>query len=131
MRLLLDTHVAVWSVCNVKRLPVPIRALIEDTSNDVFVSVASLLEIAIKNSLGRAPRDPIGLTLAEAQQAFLVTEFVIVPIEADHLAALEGLPPLHGDPFDRLIVATALADTYHLMTHDRSVAAYGGHVTLF
>lgn len=130
MRLLLDTHVAVWAVSRVERLSHAATALIEDTRNEVFVSTASLLEIAIKNSLGRPPRDPIGLTLAEAQQAFLVAEFIIIPIESSHLVSLEQMPPLHGDPFDRLIVATAQADTYRLVTHDRTLAAYGEHITL-
>ena len=130
VRLLLDTHVAIWAVSAVERLPPSAVDMIEDTTNVVAVSLASLWEIAIKNNLGRAPREPIGLSLAEAIAEFETASFTILPIERQHLAGVERLPHVHGDPFDRLLVATAYADTYRLMTNDRTLTAYGDHVFL-
>ena len=128
MRLLLDTHIAVWAVADLHRLRDATAAMIEDVENEVAVSIASLWEIAIKNNLGRVARDPIGLSLAHALDAFAEASFAILPISTRHLAEVERLPTLHGDPFDRLLVATAQADGYRLMTHDARLAPYGNHV---
>ena len=128
MRLLLDTHVAVWAVADLARLRTASAAMIEDGGNDVAVGMASLWEIAIKNNLGRAVRDPVGLSLAQAIEAFAEASFAILPIATRHLAEVERLPTIHLDPFDRLLVATARVDGFRLVTHDEILAAYGDHV---
>lgn len=130
MRLLLDTHVAVWAVMGAARLSHETIGMIADAGNQVAVSMASLWEIAVKNNLGRPPRDPIGLSLAAAIGEFAAASFATVPIDLRHVAEVERLPHLHGDPFDRLLVATAIADTWRLLTNDARLAAYGDHVLL-
>jgi PIN domain nuclease of toxin-antitoxin system len=106
MRLLLDTHVAIWAVDAASRLPPRIVDMIEDQHNDVFVSAVTIWEIAIKSSLTRV-RDPMPFSAAQALSKFLEAEFVMLPVTAAHAVAVENLAPLHGDPFDRLLVAQA------------------------
>ena len=96
----------------------------------VAVSVASLWEIAIKNNLRQRVSDPLNVTVVEARDAFGAASFKILPIELSYLQAVEILPPIHRDPFDRLIVAVASSDTYRLVTHDRILRDYGGDVLL-
>ncbi|TPG20378.1 type II toxin-antitoxin system VapC family toxin [Sphingomonas koreensis] len=129
MRLLLDTHVAIWAVSSVETLPESVAAMIAEPANEVSVSMASLWEIAIKNSLGPR-RTAIGLSTAQAIEEFTAASFEVLPIEVRHALGVERLPHLHGDPFDRLLIATAEADTYRLVTHDRALAAYGDYVIL-
>ncbi len=94
------------------------------------MSVASLWEIAIKNNLGRQASDPLNVSVIEAKEAFAAVAFEILPIEMAHMQVVEGLPIIHRDPFDRMIVAVAQSDTYRLVTHDRRLREYGGDVLL-
>lgn len=118
MRLLLDTHVFLWSVLGSRRLSRKARALIED-SDEVFVSAASLWEVAIKVRLGRLDADPQDLLKAIPESGFLE-----LPITARHAAQVERLPDLHRDPFDRLLVAQAMVEPMHLLTADAQLRAY-------
>ena len=95
------------------------------------MSLASLWEIAIKNSLGRRVRQPIGLSAAAARTEFEAAQFQLLPIDMDAIERVETLPPVHGDPFDRLLVATAQSGTWQLLTHDRELAEYGPMVIVF
>jgi PIN domain nuclease of toxin-antitoxin system len=126
----LDTHVALWATTEPERLPSPIAELIADPNNEVFVSVVSLWEIAIKRSRGRHP-STMPISAAEAQLEFAAVDFAILKVEAEHAVAVEALPPLHGDPFDRLLVAQALTEPLRLVTHDAALAAYSDTVILF
>lgn len=119
MRLLLDTHIALWAVSNDPRLSQAARALIGDTVNDLFVSVVSLLEIAIKRA--RRPAS-LAITSAQAQNLFLESGYALLPVLAGHTTAVETLPANHGDPFDRLLAAQALTEPLCLLTHDRALA---------
>jgi PIN domain nuclease of toxin-antitoxin system len=130
VRLLLDTHVAIWAVVEPSKLPSEAVALIENGMNDVAVSVVSLWEIAIKNALVRPTNDPIGLTVADAIAEFQSASFSILPAQLPCLSIIEALPPIHRDPFDRFLVAAAQAWDAQFMTHDRELAAYGDHVTI-
>lgn len=130
MRLLLDTHVAIWAITGDPSLPPATASMIADPANDVAVSMATLWEIAIKNSLRRSAATSIGLSTQEAAREFAAASFEFIDIALRHVSAVEHLPRIHGDPFDRLLVATALADTFRLMTHDRALAAYGDHIML-
>jgi PIN domain nuclease of toxin-antitoxin system len=129
VRLLLDTHVGVWSVGGSPRLAAPVVEMIA-TAEVVAMSVASLWEIAIKNNLGRQASDPLNVSVIEAKEAFAAVAFEILPIEMAHMQVVEGLPIIHRDPFDRMIVAVAQSDTYRLVTHDRRLREYGGDVLL-
>lgn len=125
MRLLLDTHVGVWSVSGSPRLASSVVEMIAE-AEVVAMSVASLWEIAIKNNLGRHARDPLNVSVRDAREAFAAVSFEILPIELAHMQVVEILPLIHRDPFDRLIVAVAQSDTYRLVTHDRTLREYGG-----
>lgn len=127
MRLLLDTHVALWATTEPERLTEAIAEQIEDPGNDVFVSVASLWEIAIKHS--RRPA-AMPLSAADARFEFDAAGFAIVDVSASHALAVESLPLIHGDPFDRLLVAQALTEPMRLVTHDAALAAYSDTVIL-
>lgn len=121
MNLLLDTHVALWAITDSPRLGERARSLISEPANTVWVSVASLWEIAIKHSLGRGD---MPITAAQARDWFEQSGYRLLPVEAPHVLTLTGLPPHHNDPFDRLLVAQALAEPLRLITHDAQMARY-------
>lgn len=129
MNLLLDTHVAIWAVATPELLPRPILELVGDETNDVFVSAATLWEIAIKHPLRRRNAPP--MPAAEARQDFLGAGFVMLAITDAHAAAVESLPLLHYDPFDRLIVAQAMVEHLRLITHDGTLAGYSDTIITF
>lgn len=130
MRLLLDTHVAVWAVSKPGALPERWRIALEDGANDIAVSVASLWEIAIKNSLEGKRESHFDVTFDQAVLAFDEVGFIVLPIGVASLREVGRLPHLHRDPFDRLFVATSIADGWRLLTHDKQLAAYGPTVIL-
>ncbi len=102
--------------------------MISDPDNAVTMSVASIWEIAIKRS--RYGEDLMPVTAAEARDLALGAGFALLPVNPDHAAAVEHLPPLHGDPFDRIIVAQAMAEPMRLVTSDRMVARYSDAIIL-
>jgi PIN domain nuclease of toxin-antitoxin system len=118
MRLLLDTHVFLWVVAGSPRLKPAARRLIE-SADETWVSAASLWEIAIKVRLGRLRADP--LELAAAIEASGYTE---LPVRAMHAAGGAPLAPHHHDPFDRLLIAQAIAEPLRLLTADAALSAY-------
>ena len=121
MNLLLDTHIALWAITDSPRLSARARELLADPAAVVWVSVASVWEIAIKHRLGRGDMPVSG---TEALRYFGESRFKHLPVQGPHAAALDTLPPLHSDPFDRLIVAQALIEPMRLLTHDATVASY-------
>jgi len=127
VRLLLDTHIAVWAVVNDDRLTQKARLLIE-TEVDICVSIASVWEIAIKYSIGRRAAGALPISGAEAHACFVDAGFAILPIEQKHVAQLEQLPWIHRDPFDRLLVATAMTSERWLLTQDAALFAYSDSV---
>jgi PIN domain nuclease of toxin-antitoxin system len=122
VRLLLDTHIAIWSILESQKIPPSVKSLIGDTANEVFVSSCSLWEIAIKSQRGRASSLSIDATMA--QKIFARAGFEVLDIRVEHILAIERLPLLHRDPFDRLIIAQALVEPLRLVTHDAAVARY-------
>lgn len=130
MRLLLDTHIAIWAIIGAPELPRRARDILEDVANDSAVSLVSLWEIAIKNGIRRAGRGAIGLPVHEAAADFLAANFALQSFDVDVLRTFEQLPHHHGDPFDRLLIATAMTCDYQLMTRDKALAAYGPHILL-
>lgn len=127
MRLLLDTHLALWSVNDPDRLVPEERRLIE-ASERVIVSAASIWEIAIKHAKPKGRSDDMPLSAHEALDDFVRAGFTILPITAAHAAAIDDLPPLHGDPFDRILVAQALTEPMRLLTRDARLKPYGAMV---
>ena len=122
MRILLDTHLLLWTVASSRRLPKEARALVLDSANEVFYSAASVWEISIKSALRRRDfkADPAALVRALAQGGFFE-----LPVTATHAARVAGLPPVHCDPFDRILVSQALAEPMMLLTNDAMLARYG------
>jgi PIN domain nuclease of toxin-antitoxin system len=127
VRLLLDTHIALWALLDDKRLPERGRELIADESNSISVSAASVWEIAIKHALKRADMPVSG---AQALSWFRRAGYSLLDVKPEHAAAVENLPSLHADPFDRLLVAQALTEPLHLITHDAAVASYSPAIEL-
>ena len=121
MNLLLDTHVALWAITDSPKLTPRARTLIQSPTAIVWVSVASVWEIAIKYALGRGD---MPVSSQDAIDYFRASGYRLLAIEAEHAAAVEALPAHHQDPFDRLLVAQALVEPMRLMTHDSSVSCY-------
>ena len=121
MRLLLDTHVALWAITDDARLKEHGRSLILDPSNMVVVSAVSVWEIAIKHALGRGD---MPVSAADALLYFKAAGYSLLDVTAEHASQVEVLAPIHADPFDRLLVAQALCEPLRLMTHDALMARY-------
>jgi len=124
MRLLLDTRIFLWAVAGSPRLKPAARRLIE-SAEQVYVSAASIWEIAIKAQLGKIEAEPQALTDAIAASGFLE-----LGVRATHAAGVARLAVHHTDPFDRLLVAQALAEPLRLLTADAALAQYGDIVVL-
>lgn len=125
MILLLDTHLLLWAAGDPQRLSGPARALIEDPAHVLVFSAASLWEVMIKRTLGRADFqvDP-GLL----RRGLLDNGYRELPVRGDHVLALAALPMLHRDPFDRLLLAQAQVEGMLLLTRDAALAAYPGPI---
>ena len=121
MRILLDTHIALWAVTGYASLSKPAKEAILD-ADDVFVSVASTWEIAIKHALGKGG---MPVSAEQALQAFRDAGYAMLDIKPEHTLKVEKLPPIHKDPFDRMLVAQALCEPLILVTCDPLVAQYG------
>lgn len=124
MRLLLDTHVFLWAVAGSPRLKAPARRLIE-SADAVHVSAASIWEIAIKARLGKIDADPAQLAACIEPSGFRP-----LPVSTVHAAGVAALEYHHADPFDRLLLAQALAEPLRLLTADAALAAYSDIVML-
>ena len=122
MNLLLDTHLLLWAASEPKRLSAKARSLLLDPNNQLLFSAASLWEISIKNGLDRADFkvDPRRLW-----RLLLVSGYREVPVTSEHTIAVNELPPMHKDPFDRILVAQARVEGLLLLTVDKAVAKYG------
>ena len=123
MRMLLDTSSYLWFVTDDGRLKQNSRELIEDSDSEVFLSLASIWEMAIKSSLGR------GLELPRPFPELIDDEidkdrFRILNITVLHIKRVSDLPPVHRDPFDRLLVAQSLADGLPIISSDRAFDMY-------
>jgi PIN domain nuclease of toxin-antitoxin system len=121
MRLLLDTHILLFSLADPRRLPEPARDAIESGDNEVLFSAASIWEITIKSQLLHVE---FGVDAATIIHAARETRFNELAISAGHAAAVAALPPRLKDPFDRLLVAQALTEPARLVTADKALAAY-------
>ena len=119
MKLLLDTNALLWLLNNDGRLGPTARGMIQDPSNNVLVSIASLWEIAIKQRIGKLQADVLAVAASVERSSA-----VVLPITLPHLATLLGLPRHHRDPFDHLLIAQAIAENATLMSEDRRMPSY-------
>lgn len=130
MRILLDTHIALWAIVGDPRLPKVAADLIAEPVNSVAVSAASVWEITIKHALGHGRPTDMPVSGPQALAFFRSAGFELLAISAEHAAAVQSLPDLHRDPFDRLIVAQALHEPMRLITRDEQVGAYSDMILL-
>ncbi len=125
MRLLLDTHVLLWAAASSARLPQEARELLEDTAHDVYYSAASIWEIAIKSTLGRKD---FRIDVNALERALPAMGLIELPVSGVHAAGVSRLPPIHRDPFDRLLVAQSVAEPLTLLTNDAILKRYTSNV---
>jgi PIN domain nuclease of toxin-antitoxin system len=125
MKLLLDTHLLLWTANESSRLSHAARKLINDLDNELLFSAASLWEIAIKNSLGR---DDFRVDARVLRRGLLDNGYLNLPITGEHAVAIDSLPPIHRDPFDRILIAQATVEGITLLTVDPLVAKYPGPI---
>jgi PIN domain nuclease of toxin-antitoxin system len=125
LNLLLDTHLLLWAASEPQRLSTKARALLLDPSNQLVFSSASLWEITIKNGLERSD---FNVDPRRLWRMLLVNGYRELSVTSEHTVAVNDLPPLHKDPFDRILVAQARVEGLTLLTADTIVAKYGDGV---
>jgi PIN domain nuclease of toxin-antitoxin system len=125
VRLLLDTHLLLWAAGAPRRLPAAARRLLAASGNELLFSAASLWEIVIKRALGRPDFrvDPRAL-----RRGLIENGYAELEVTGAHALGVDMLPPLHRDPFDRILVAQAAAEGVTLLTSDPRVAQYPGPI---
>jgi PIN domain nuclease of toxin-antitoxin system len=123
MLVLLDTHLLLWAAGAPKRLPARARKIIEDTDNTLAFSAASIWEIVIKQGLGR---DDFRVEPRRLRRRLLEAGYQEIAVTGEHVLGVGDLPPLHKDPFDRILIAQASAEGATLLTVDPIVAQYQG-----
>ncbi|MDR9468543.1 type II toxin-antitoxin system VapC family toxin [Marinospirillum sp.] len=125
MNLLLDTHILLWAAAQPERLTNEALSLINDVNNTLYFSSASLWEVVIKNGLQRPDFhvDPHLLRRGLVENGYLE-----LPINSQHTLAVSHLPPVHKDPFDRILIAQAESEGFLLLTADEQVARYPGPI---
>lgn len=127
MRILLDTHIALWAITDSPRLSQHARHLILAPNNALFISSATIWEITVKHMLGRNTMPVSG---TQAASLFQAAGYLELPVRHEHVLAIETLPSHHADPFDRLLVAQALCEPFRLLTHDTMLVKYSDSIIL-
>ncbi|MBR8835797.1 MAG: type II toxin-antitoxin system VapC family toxin [Stigonema ocellatum SAG 48.90 = DSM 106950] len=122
MKLLLDTHVLIWSAGTPEKLSQRVRDLLIDTSNSIVLSIASIWEMQIKIQLGKLRLNSSLINLIESQQR--TNNLQLLPIELDHIWALANLSDHHRDPFDRLLIAQSIVEQMPILSVDSALDAY-------
>ena len=121
MRYLIDTHILIWHGENNPALKSETALLLNDPSNEILVSFASIWEIAIKASIGKLE---LGFPIGRLEQILSQHGFTIIPFEFRHFEAVSNLPFFHNDPFDRMIIAQAQTENIEIITHDNRFKHY-------
>jgi len=124
-RFLVDTQLLLWSASGSRKLPAAVGRLFRDGRHEFHFSAASLWEVAIKASLGRPD---FTVKAGDLHEVLIGNGFHELPIAASHAVAASGLPPIHADPFDRMLVAQAIAEPMVLITSDERLARYPGTI---
>ena len=125
MKLLLDTQILLWAAGQPERLSAAARKLLNNPRNELLFSAASLWEIAIKSSLGRKD---FTVEPRLMRRGLLDNGYIELPVTSEHAVGIDALPPVHKDPFDRLLLAQALSEGVTLLTGDAPLARYPGPV---
>jgi PIN domain nuclease of toxin-antitoxin system len=125
MRLLLDTHLLLWAAGPIQRLSASARTLIDDLENEMAFRVASLWEVAIKHGRGR---DDFRVDPRVLRRALLENGYRELAVTGEHATVVAGLPLIHRDPFDRMLVAQSIVEGIMLLTGDPVVAQYPGPI---
>lgn len=125
MNLLLDTHLLLWAASEPQRLSAKARTLLLDPANHLLFSAASLWEISIKNGLERSD---FNVDPRRLWRMLVINGYRELPVTSEHTVAVNDLPHLHKDPFDRILVAQARVEGLTLLTADKMVAKYGDGV---
>lgn len=125
MKLLVDTHLLLWAANAPERLPVKALTLLNNPDHELLFSAASIWEIAIKNGLGR---EDFQVDARLLRRGLLDNCYLELPITSAHAVFVESLPPIHKDPFDRILVAQATTEGITLITADSVVAKYPGPI---
>ena len=125
MKILADTHILLWASDHPQRLSKAARLLLSDVENDLLFSPMSIWEVAVKGALGRKDFqfDPRVL-----RRNLLDNSYLELPLSSDHVLAVQGLPSIHNDPIDRLLIAQATVEGILLLTADRQIAKYPGPI---
>lgn len=127
MKLLLDTHLLLWAADSLERVPVGARALMADLENELLFSVVSIWEVSIKSELNRSDFQVDARLL---RRGLIDNGYVELPISGEHAVAVDTLPSIHKDPFDRLLMAQATVEGFVLLTNDATLSRYPGPVRL-
>lgn len=117
MKLLIDTHIFLWFIWGNSNLAIKIRELIEDRNNQIYLSIASLWEMAIKVNIGK-------LKINQPFEVIIPNEINLLPIRFHHLNTLISLPLNHKDPFDRLIISQAISEKLNVISVDENFKNY-------
>jgi PIN domain nuclease of toxin-antitoxin system len=125
VNLLLDTHLLLWAAGDSQPLSATARALINDSGNELHFSAASLWEVVIKSALGRADFKVDARLL---RRGLLDNGYIELPIHSEHVVAVDTLPAIHRDPFDRILISQAMIEGIVLLTADPVVARYPGPI---
>lgn len=130
MKFLLDSHLLVWLLTGDERVSHDAQILIDDPASESFASVISIWEVAIKWPLRRGSASDMPFPGRDFAAELMAAGITILPSSTAHAVGLDDLPRLHGDPFDRLLLATARAEGMTLLTGDAALAGYGAGVRL-
>ena len=125
MKLLIDTHLLLWAAEGFERLPLRAQTLMSVPENELFFSAASLWEIVIKSSLNR---EDFKVDPRLLRRGLLDNGYSELPVLSEHAVAVGCLPPIHKDPFDRLLIAQAIVEGITLLTADAHLTKYSGPV---
>jgi len=123
LKLLLDTHILLWAAGRPEKLSRKARRLLDDPDNALIFSAVSLWEIVIKQGLGR---DDFDVNARQLRRGLLDNEYGELAVTSAHALAIEDLPPLHKDPFDRMLLAQSRVEGFTLLTADAQILQYPG-----
>lgn len=127
MRVLADSHILAWFAEDDRKLTGEMRSILEDADNTPFFSSASIWELTIKRAL---KREGFNIEPRVLHRALLDNGFQELAVNSRHAFALEALPPIHKDPFDRILIAQAVSEGMLLLTSDETIARYNGPIKL-
>ncbi|RWX76820.1 type II toxin-antitoxin system VapC family toxin [Neorhizobium lilium] len=127
MRVLPDSHILAWFAEDDEKLTAEMREILEDDSNELFFSAASIWELAIKRALNR---HGFNIEPRMLERSLVENDFTELPVTSRHALAVESLPPIHKDPFDRILIAQSMSEGMLLLTSDETIARYSGPIRL-